>query len=76
MHTYRRGKDSLIIQETVRKSGKHRIRYGNETIEYSLSYSKRARLSIVLEPSGTVEVCAPLDAEFEVIDALFKIYAI
>lgn len=48
------------------------MQYGSETIEYSLSYSKRARLSIVVEPSGTVEVHAPLDAEFEAIDALVK----
>lgn len=60
------------MTETVRKSGKHRVQYGSETVEYWLSYSRRSRLSIVVEPSGKVEVHAPLDAECEAIEAIVK----
>jgi predicted metal-dependent hydrolase len=48
-----------------RMTGRQTLAYGSETIDFSLSFSRRSRLSITVEPEGNVLVRAPVDAALE-----------
>lgn len=51
------------------KSERHRIRYGEHTIDFSITRRDRTTLEIAVEPDASVMVAAPLDATIEVIKA-------
>jgi len=46
-----------------------RVRFGNETISYGLTFSSRARLSISVHPDSRVSVVAPAGRSVEDVDA-------
>lgn len=50
-----------------RMTGRQTLVYGSETIEFSLSFSPRKRLSITVEPNGSVIVKAPIDATVDAV---------
>lgn len=55
----------MTASQADRMTGRQTLAYGSETIEFSLSFSPRRRLSIVVEPTGDVVVKAPTEASLE-----------
>jgi predicted metal-dependent hydrolase len=47
----------------------HQLHYGETTIEYHLTFVDRKTLGISVLPDLTVEVKAPLDSEFDIVEA-------
>jgi predicted metal-dependent hydrolase len=47
----------------------HRLQYGTTAIEYHLTYAERKTLGISVLPDLTVEVKAPLETEFDAVEA-------
>lgn len=47
----------------------HQLQYGETTIEYHLTFVNRKTLGISVLPDLTVEVKAPLDSEFDIVEA-------
>lgn len=50
----------------------HQIIYGSSTIHFSLEYAERKTLGIKVHPDKSVQVIAPLDAQFEKITQKVK----
>lgn len=50
-----------------RRSGPHILAYGSEAIPFHLSFSPRRRLSICVDPDGSVAVKAPVDATLDAV---------
>jgi hypothetical protein len=63
----------MTLRQADRMTGRHSLAYGSETIDFSLSFSLRQRVSIAVEPDGAVIVKAPTEATLEsVLDHLRK----
>ena len=50
-----------------RMTGQQTLAYGSESIDFSLSFSSRRRLSISVDPNGTVVVKAPAEATLDAV---------
>jgi predicted metal-dependent hydrolase len=57
----------MTNSQADRMTGRQTLDYGSETIDFSLSFSPRRRLSISVEPHGGVVVKAPAEATFEAV---------
>jgi predicted metal-dependent hydrolase len=57
----------MTNSQADRMTGRQTLAYGSETIDFSLSFSPRQRLSISVEPHGGVVVKAPAEATFEAV---------
>jgi len=55
----------MTNSQADRMTGRQTLGYGSETIDFSLSFSPRQRLSITVEPQGDVVVKAPAEATLE-----------
>jgi predicted metal-dependent hydrolase len=55
----------MTNSQADRMTGRQTLDYGSETIDFSLSFSPRRRLSITVEPHGDVVVKAPAEATLE-----------
>ena len=63
----------MTNSQADRMTGRQTLDYGSETIDFSLSFSPRQRLSISVEPDGGVVVKAPAEATLEaVLDQIRK----
>ena len=63
----------MTNSQADRMTGRQTPEYGSETIDFSLSFSPRRRLSITVEPHGDVVVKAPAEATLEsVLDQIRK----
>jgi predicted metal-dependent hydrolase len=57
----------MTHSQADRMTGRQTLAYGSETINFSLSFSPRRRLSITVEPHGEVVVKAPAESTFELV---------
>lgn len=55
----------MTVSQADRMNGRQTLAFGSETIDFSLSFSPRRRLSVIVEPSGEVLVKAPTQAPLE-----------
>lgn len=55
----------MTNSQADRMTGRQTLGYGSETIDFSLSFSPRQRLSITVEPHGDVVVKAPAETTLE-----------
>ena len=63
----------MTTSQADRMTGRQTLAYGSETIDFSLNFSPRRRLSITVEPQGDVIVKAPIEATLDsVLDHLRK----
>ena len=60
------------MNKALRRSGTHFVQYGSERIAYSLDFSDRKRLSITVEPNGSVRAIAPLGATTEQVAEIIR----
>lgn len=57
----------MSSSQADRMTGRQTLAYGSETIDFSLSFSPRRRMTITVEPSGDVVVKAPSEATLETV---------
>jgi predicted metal-dependent hydrolase len=57
----------MTTSQADRMTGPQTLAYGSETIAFSLSFSPRRRLTITVEPNGSVIVKAPTEATLETV---------